>query len=49
MMRIKAEGLWPSESVKRERKGEEEAKALIDAELHEQPVSGAAAPAKAGE
>lgn len=45
MMRIKPAGLWPSESVNRERRGEEEAQALIEAELHEQPA--AAGPATA--
>ena len=49
MMRIKPEGLWPSESVKRERLGEEEAAALVEAELHEHPGPSASAPAKAGE
>ena len=46
MMRIKAEGLWPSEAVKRERKGEEESAAAIEAELHGEAQT---APAKAGE
>ncbi len=47
MMRIKAEGLWPSESVKRERRGDEDLQAAIEAELHGEGQ--AAAPAKAGE
>ena len=46
MMRIKAEGLWPSESVKRERRGEEESQAAIESELHGEAT---ASPARAGD
>ena len=39
MMRLKPEGLWPSEAVKRERRSLEETKADVEAELHGEPAA----------
>ncbi len=43
MMRVKAEGLWPSEAVKRERRGDEESQAAIESELHGEAAAGSGA------